>query len=106
MKNTKLRQYIQIHYKPSSDGTTGNRVGIASPGNTRWQSRVEQMQKQLTLKSTMQDFCIDRNWSQGMNTECSDLIHDIQYWTDLKSVQSDIEKIIESMNMCQGMYIE
>ena len=106
MKNTKLRQYIQIKYKPSSDGTTGNRVGIASPGNTRWQSRVEQIEKQLTLRSTMTNYCIDHEWSQGMDEGVKGTINDINYWTDLCSLKGDIKKIFESMKMCQGLYIE
>ena len=104
MKNTKMRQYNQIHYKPASDGTNGARVGIAAPGKTRWQSRSEQLQQQLTLRTTMQMFTIDPKWNQRLDMRMKDMINDVGHWEMVKGLQEDLDKFLHSITKCQGIY--
>ena len=59
MKNGKMREYLQVCHQKRSAGTD-TRLGVESPGHTRWSSRNDQLARQIQSAQSDNAYIIHR----------------------------------------------
>ena len=98
MKNSKMAIFLQKQH--SED--VSNRVGVASPGDTRWHTRREQMEKQFDQKGTMVNMTMDDEWKQYIDSDIRSIVRDADHWDDVKNLLKDVTECSNAIKVSQG----
>ena len=102
MKNGKLREYLQGCYERRNEGGD-KRLGIESPGNTRWDARNGQIQKQIKLRGDLIAACVTEEWIRYIRDDVKAIILDAEHWKRLTNMKSEVLQFHISIKTLQGM---
>ena len=102
MRNGKIREYLQdCHDKRNNDGDS--RQGIAAVGASRWSSRNDQINMQISLRPDLAAACIDNVWSRYIKPDVKSIILNIDHWNTVQVMQRDVTQFHISIKVMQGM---
>ena len=101
IKNNKMRQHIQKQVAGDSD----RRVGVADPGHTRWDSRYDQLKKQLQLRGPMRNSTEDEEWKSYFDDRQTNIIRDYGHWEKVVNMKDEIEVFHKSIKKLEGIFL-
>ena len=102
MKNGKVREYLQVCYEKRNEGGD-RRLGIDSPGNTRWDARNGQIQRQIDLRGDLIAACVTEEWIRYIRDDVKGIIMDTEHWKRLMDMKAEVLQFHIAIKTLQGM---